>query len=455
MQAAPAGDDWVVEALLRTAREALDDGAPEAAAALLARALSEPPAASHRAEVLSALGRAEALGPDPASAVEHLHAALAITPEREQRDDAGRRVAQQPVAPGATSGVARARAGGARPVRSGDGARVTTAARGCTDHRIEVQRRSLRGARFEARRPRPRADRGIGRGARHARGPRATPGRACGTAGGRHLGRAAGARQRAPCRSRALAAGAGRRRPTRAHRERRARGCGSLDPEGLEAGAQEGSHLGLLTAHRFLAELAYRSGTCRSRRGGCSPGGGLVERVPLAGRILRGRDPGQALAAGASARRGAGAVDGLGDARQYPGFPNAVVAVARGELAMARGEAREAPRPFHARGRGFRRTATGAPARPRQACSSGTVPRRSSWRTRSSPGRGDSGRPGGSGSPCGWPGCAMAVTAALSSSRSRFECCTARSRRSSAPRRCASWAPRSGAHGGARTPVSR
>lgn len=65
MQAAPAGEAWVVDQLLGTARAALDKGAHEAAASLLC-ALSEPPKGRRRVKVLFELGRAEALGPDPA-----------------------------------------------------------------------------------------------------------------------------------------------------------------------------------------------------------------------------------------------------------------------------------------------------------------------------------------------------------------------------------------------------
>ena len=54
------GEVWVVEALRGAAREALAQGAPEAAVAYLRRALSEPPVPELRLEVLLELGRAEA-----------------------------------------------------------------------------------------------------------------------------------------------------------------------------------------------------------------------------------------------------------------------------------------------------------------------------------------------------------------------------------------------------------
>ncbi|MBV9820023.1 MAG: AAA family ATPase [Solirubrobacterales bacterium] len=57
------GAGWVVDALRRAARQALGQGAPEAAAAYLRRALAEPPAPGQRFELLIELGRAEALLP--------------------------------------------------------------------------------------------------------------------------------------------------------------------------------------------------------------------------------------------------------------------------------------------------------------------------------------------------------------------------------------------------------
>ena len=45
--------------LRAAAAEALDRGAPDVAADLLARALEEPPPAEQRAEILAALGTAE------------------------------------------------------------------------------------------------------------------------------------------------------------------------------------------------------------------------------------------------------------------------------------------------------------------------------------------------------------------------------------------------------------
>ena len=59
----PFGERWVVEALRDAGREALAQGAPEAALSYLRRALAEPPAVELRLAVLVELGRAEAMLP--------------------------------------------------------------------------------------------------------------------------------------------------------------------------------------------------------------------------------------------------------------------------------------------------------------------------------------------------------------------------------------------------------
>ena len=83
---APAADAWVVSVLREAAFAANAQGSPETAATLLRRALAEPPPAEERAQLLLALGTAEAHGDVEASA-EHLRAAAdALT------DPAGRAV---------------------------------------------------------------------------------------------------------------------------------------------------------------------------------------------------------------------------------------------------------------------------------------------------------------------------------------------------------------------------
>lgn len=71
MAAPPRGDDQVVEQLRRAAQDAVATGDPEAAAALLERALLEPPGVDERGGVLGELGTAEMRAGLPA-AVDHL-----------------------------------------------------------------------------------------------------------------------------------------------------------------------------------------------------------------------------------------------------------------------------------------------------------------------------------------------------------------------------------------------
>ena len=77
LSAEPYGQAWVVDALRGAAHAALARGAPEVAVSYLRRALSEPPAAESRLEVLVELGRAERLLPDEVEFAA-LRAALAL-----------------------------------------------------------------------------------------------------------------------------------------------------------------------------------------------------------------------------------------------------------------------------------------------------------------------------------------------------------------------------------------
>jgi DNA-binding CsgD family transcriptional regulator len=74
----PAGDGGLVAPLREAARQAMATGAPDVAAAYLARALAEPPDATERAAVLLELGTAEARA-RPDQALEHLAQALELT----------------------------------------------------------------------------------------------------------------------------------------------------------------------------------------------------------------------------------------------------------------------------------------------------------------------------------------------------------------------------------------
>ena len=78
INAEPAGDPWVVEALRAAAAAASVRGAPEQATGYLRRALREPPAPEARPGLLYELGAAELLARDPA-ATDHLAHALDAT----------------------------------------------------------------------------------------------------------------------------------------------------------------------------------------------------------------------------------------------------------------------------------------------------------------------------------------------------------------------------------------
>lgn len=80
LKMARRGQAWVVERLVRAARDANRQGAPDGAVSYLRRALEEPAAENDRPGLLLELGMAEALtsGPD---AVKHLRAAVATSPD--------------------------------------------------------------------------------------------------------------------------------------------------------------------------------------------------------------------------------------------------------------------------------------------------------------------------------------------------------------------------------------
>jgi len=80
LRAPPAHEAAVVKLLRGAAAEALADGDPRTASALLRRALAEPPDADTQAAVLGELGQAEALAGDPA-ATDHLSQGLAVSTE--------------------------------------------------------------------------------------------------------------------------------------------------------------------------------------------------------------------------------------------------------------------------------------------------------------------------------------------------------------------------------------
>ena len=80
LETAPAGAEWVVDALREAAVLALGLGDSKVAVTYLTRALAEPPPESRRAATLAELGRAEARTGAP-DAVEHLEQAIALAPD--------------------------------------------------------------------------------------------------------------------------------------------------------------------------------------------------------------------------------------------------------------------------------------------------------------------------------------------------------------------------------------
>ena len=88
-----SADPWVLARLRDAAADAVDSGAPQAAAALLRRALAEPPPAAERVALLRELGRAEELAGQDA-ALAHLTEARDLTDDRRQRAEIGLQIAR-------------------------------------------------------------------------------------------------------------------------------------------------------------------------------------------------------------------------------------------------------------------------------------------------------------------------------------------------------------------------
>jgi len=89
----PAGDSWVLARLREAAQAAMQTGAPRAAAELLGRALSEPPALADRVAVLREAARAEA-GAGREVACAHLEEALRCARHRRERAEIALEVAE-------------------------------------------------------------------------------------------------------------------------------------------------------------------------------------------------------------------------------------------------------------------------------------------------------------------------------------------------------------------------
>jgi DNA-binding CsgD family transcriptional regulator len=354
MQSAPAGDVWVVDQLLGTARAALEHGAPEAAASLLERAAAEPPSEEQRARVLFELGRAEALGPDPASAVDHLRAALDGAEERGFRDDLvaellsvlwhlGRR--------GELLELARAElersdrdAADAESRRRLEAALVA-ALKFNVGHYDELDARLDQLAPELTGESRP--ERAILAVLAQRRVERAEPVEQAVDAARRALEGGLLA-DHAPS-LRAPAGVALRALIESDEHEDAERWIG----DGLALARERGSRIGQLTAHRFLAELAYNGGDLVAAEADARLVAESWEEFQSLAAFCAIATLAQALVARGQSDQAREALAELGDGRQYPGFPNAVVAIAHGELAMADGDAHAARTHFQKAGADF------------------------------------------------------------------------------------------------------
>jgi DNA-binding CsgD family transcriptional regulator len=338
MQATPAGDGWAVEQLLKTARAALGQGAPEAAASLLARALSEPPTKEQRVEVLCELGRAEALGPDPASAVEHLRAALGMAPERESREELmaelmstlwhlGRRAELLELARDELERCDRH-----TPLES----RRRLEAALLMGLKFNVEHYDELDSRLDALAPEligdSPAERVMLAVVAQRRVERAEPVEQAVAAARRALERGLLA-DHAPS-LRAPSGVALRALIESDEHEEAARWIA----EGLALARARGSRLGLLTAHRFLAELAYRAGDLTQAEADARLVANTWLEFHSLAAYLAAAILAQTLVARGRVEQAYAALDPLGDALEYRGFPNSAVAAARGDLAIAVGD---------------------------------------------------------------------------------------------------------------------
>ena len=353
MQAAPAGEGWVVEQMLRTARAALEDGAPESAASLLVRALGEPPSADQRVEVLSELGRAEALGPDPASAVEHLRAALGIAEERSLRDELvgellstlwhlGRRAELLE--------LARAELERCDPKTQLESRRRLEAAL-ITGLKFNVAHYDELDSRLERLAPEltggSPAERAMLAILAQRRVERAEP--VEGAVAAATLALEGGLLPDHAPSLRAPASVALRALIESDEHEAAARWIN----EGLELARDRGSRMGLLTARRFLAELAYNAGDLGTAEADARLVADSWHEFHSLAAFCAAATLAQALVAEGRLDEADETLAELGDGRQYPGFPNAVVAMAHGELALARGDVQSALASFTRAGDDF------------------------------------------------------------------------------------------------------
>jgi DNA-binding CsgD family transcriptional regulator len=339
MQSAPASDEWVVDRLHETARAALEHGAPESAAALLDRALSEPPSASQRTDVLFELGRAEALGPDPAGAVDHLRAALDGAEERGLRDELVAELLSVLWHLGRRDELLElARAELERCDRDAP----------ATESRRRLEAALIAGLKFNVAHY-DELDARLDQLAPELTGESRPERAILAVLAQRLVERAQPREQAVDAARRALEGGLlsdhgpSLRAPAgvalRAliesdEHDDAARWIG----EGLQLARERGSRLGQLTAHRFLAELAYSRGDLVAAEADARLVAGSWQEAHSLAAFCATATLVQALVARGRLDHAHEALAELGEGRQYPGFPNAVVALASGELALAEGD---------------------------------------------------------------------------------------------------------------------
>jgi ATP/maltotriose-dependent transcriptional regulator MalT len=123
--------------------------------------------------------------------------------------------------------------------------------------------------------------------------------------------------------------------------------------QGLDQARARGSRLGLLTAHRFLAERALCMGDLADAEADARLVVSAWSEFPSLAAFIAAGILGQTLVARGELDQAEAALDELGEGLQYPGFPNSVVEVARAELALARGDAAEGLAHFTQAGKEF------------------------------------------------------------------------------------------------------
>ena len=353
MQAAPAGDQWAVTKLLQTARAALEQGAPDSAASLLTRALAEPPTADQRTDVLVALGRAEALGPAPESAVDHLRAALATAGDRRLRDQLtaellstlwhlGRR---EELLELARDELARCGPEMGHESRRRLEAALVVSLKFNVAHYAELDD-TLQALAPELTGATP-ADRAILAILAQRRVERCEP--VDGAVAAARLALDNGLlNDHAP----SLRAPAGVALRALIESDAHDLALHWLG-EGLELARRRGSHLGQLTARRLLAELALSAGDLSVAEADARLVAETWREAPSLAAFCAAAALARALVAGGRLEEAEQALAELGDGRRYPGFPNSVVSLAYGELAAERGETRSAHAAFSRAGDDF------------------------------------------------------------------------------------------------------